>query len=179
MTLFSAAAPILETPRLRLRAVHARDCDAHAEMLADPEFVRFLGGAPLSREDAWRKVVTAAGLWPLLGFGYWTIESGSDRSYLGQLGFADFKRGMTPSIEGLPEMGWLMAPRAQGKGLATEAVLAALEWADRALAGQEIVAIINHANAPSIRIAEKAGFSAREEAVYRAEPILLFRRPAR
>jgi RimJ/RimL family protein N-acetyltransferase len=92
------------------------------------------------------------------------------------VGFADFKRGMTPSIDGLPEMGWIFAPEAQGRGYASEAVAAGLRWADAALAAPEIVAIIDPGNAPSIRVAEKAGFAEREEAVYKEQPILLFRR---
>jgi RimJ/RimL family protein N-acetyltransferase len=115
----------------------------------------------------------------LLGYGYWVAERRDDGAYLGQIGFADFKRDMIPSIEGMPEMGWIMASHAQGQGYATEAVLAALDWADEALGGGEIAAIISHENAASIRIAEKGGFNGREEAVYKGEPILLFRRPAR
>jgi RimJ/RimL family protein N-acetyltransferase len=171
--------PTIETPRLRLRAVAAGDLDAHAAMLGDPEFVRFLGGHAHSREEAWRRMLAGPGLWALLGYGYWSIERRADRAYLGTIGFADFKRDMAPSIEGFPEMGWLLAPASQGQGLATEAVLAALGWADEALAGEEIVAIIDHGNAASIRVAEKSGFSVREEARYRNAPILLFRRPPR
>jgi RimJ/RimL family protein N-acetyltransferase len=83
---------------------------------------------------------------------------------------------MTPSIEGLPEMGWIFAPFAQGQGYASEAVAAGLAWGDETLKAPEITAIINHENAASIRVAEKNGFSLREEASYRGAPILLFRR---
>jgi RimJ/RimL family protein N-acetyltransferase len=172
-------APILETPRLRLRGYRAGDLDAQWASMTDPQVVRFLGGVPQSREETWRKILGSPGLWALLGYGYWVAERREDGAYLGQIGFADFKRDMTPSIENIPEMGWIMAPQAQGQGYATEAVLAALAWADGALGGGEIVAIISHDNAASIRIAEKGGFSRREDAVYKGEPILLFRRPGR
>jgi RimJ/RimL family protein N-acetyltransferase len=56
-------------------------------------------------------------------------------------------------------------------------VAAGLRWADEALPGREIVAIIDPANAPSIRVADKAGFSSHEPATYKGEPIFLFRRP--
>lgn len=171
--------PILETPRLRLRPYRESDLDAQAAAMADPGVVRHLGGTPFSREDTWRRMLAGPGLWQMLGYGYWIAERREDGAYLGQVGFADFKRDMSPSIEGLPEMGWIFAPQGQGRGYATEAVLGALAWADEAMKGREIVAIIGHANIASIRVAEKGGFEVREEAVYKSEPILLFRRPAR
>ena len=170
--------PSVETARLRLRPLRESDLVVQAQMLGDPEYVRHLGGHTLSREESWRKILCGVGLWPLFGFGYWSVERREDGAYLGQVGFADFKRDMTPSIEGLPEMGWLLAPSAQGQGYASEAVAGALDWAREALAGREIVAIIDPDNAASIRVAEKAGFSIREPASYRDAPILLFRRPA-
>ncbi len=169
--------PLIETARLRLRQFRESDLEVQAATLADPEVVRFLGGTPLAREESWRRMVTASGLWPILGYGYWAVESKATGRYVGLAGFADFKRDMEPSIEGLPEMGWILAPEAHGQGLASEAVTAAIAWADEALPPQQYVAIISHGNAASIRVAEKTGFSLREEATYKGEPILLFRRP--
>jgi len=171
--------PVLETPRLRLRPFRATDLDVQAATMTDPEVYRHLGGVAATREETWRKILGSPGLWALLGYGYWVAERREDGAYLGQIGFADFKRDMIPGIEGIPEMGWIMAREAQGRGYATEAVLAALAWADESLGGGEIVAIVSHDNIASIRIAEKGGFTRREEAVYKDEPILLFRRPGR
>ncbi|HYD11809.1 MAG TPA: GNAT family N-acetyltransferase [Allosphingosinicella sp.] len=170
------AAPVLETARLILRPFEESDLDAQARAMGDPEVMRYLGANPLSREDTWRRMLCAPGLWTLVGFGYWAVVARDDGRYLGQLGFADFKRDMTPSIEGLLEIGWIFAPAAQGQGYATEAAQAALAWADAVLAPDEVVAIIDAENAPSIRVAEKIGFNENEPATYRGEPILLFRR---
>lgn len=169
--------PIIETERLRLRGQTADDLVRHAAMLADPQATRYLGG-PIAREDAWRKLIACAGLWPVLGYGYWSVERKDNGLYAGQVGFADFKRAMEPPIEGLPEMGWLFTSDAHGQGYAGEAVAAGLAWADEKLSGLGIVAIIDPLNAPSIRVAERAGFSGRAEALYKDEPILIFRRPA-
>jgi len=169
-------APVLETARLTLRAFRADDVDAQAAMMGDPVVTRHLGGQPFSREEGWRKLACGAGMWSLFGYGYWAVERRDDGRLIGQVGFADFKRAMTPSIEGLPEMGWLFAADTFGRGYASEAVAAGLEWFDEALGPAEIVAIIDHGNRPSIRVAEKAGFGVRQEATYRDEPILLFRR---
>jgi len=171
------AAPVLESARLRLRPFGAADVDAQAAMMGDDEVMRHIGGRALSREEAWRKLLCGHALWDLLGYGYWAVERRADGVMIGQLGFADFKREMVPGIEHLPEMGWLLAREAFGQGYASEAAAAALAWADANLAAPEIVAIIDAANQASIRVAEKAGFSERQEAVYRDAPILLFRRP--
>ena len=171
-------APVLETDRLILRPFRHEDVDANAAKLSDPEVVRHLGGTPLSREESWRKLLCGPGMWALLGYGYWAVEQRANGQFVGQVGFGDFKRDMTPSIEGIPEMGWVFARAAQGQGYASEAVGAALRWADATLASPEIVAIIGAENGTSIRVAEKAGFDQWSEARYRDEPILLFRRPA-
>lgn len=168
--------PLIETARLRLRAFRAEDLDGQARLLGDPEVMRHVGGRPFGREEAWRRLLSASGLWSMLDYGYWAIERKEDGAYLGQVGFADFKRDLMPSIEGIPEIGWMFLPMAQGQGYAIEAVGAALKWADDTLRHSQTVAIINPSNAASIRLARKAGFDAGVVAHYGTETILLFRR---
>ena len=63
-----------------------------------------------------------AGHWQWMGFGFWALEEKSTGAFAGELGFAEFKRELEPSIQGIPEIGWVLAPHAHGKGYATEAV---------------------------------------------------------
>jgi RimJ/RimL family protein N-acetyltransferase len=168
--------PVLETPRLRLRAFREADLAAWAPTMADPNVVRHLGGTPFGREDTWRRILMSTGAWAVFGFGYWAVERKEEGDLIGQAGFADFKRDMQPSIEGLPEMGWIFSPHAHGKGYASETVRAGLAWADKHLKAPVIPAIIDPENAPSLRVAERCGFTEREEATYRGAPILLLRR---
>lgn len=177
--MMAGGVPVLETGRLVLREQRLEDFARHAGMLGNAEVMRHVGGKALSAEEAWRKLLASAGLWPLLGYGYWSVERKSDSAYVGQVGFADFKRDMIPSIAGIPEMGWLLTLDAHGHGFASEAVSAGLDWIDKALPGSEVTAIIAPGNAPSIKVAEKAGFSECEDATYHGDPILLFRRRSR
>ncbi len=170
------AAPVIETGRLRLRPLVSEDIAAWSAVTADPAVVRYLGGTSLSGEDTARRILATAGCWTIHGFGYWAvIEHGDDRM-IGHVGFADFHRDMAPPLGNGPEMGWVFAREAQGRGLAGEAVAAALDWADATLASG-IAAIIDPDNAESIRVAERAGFIKESRAVYRDAPILIFRRP--
>jgi len=159
-----------------LRAVRAGDADAHWAMLADPKVMAFVHSDPLGREDAWRRLLAAPGMWPMVGYGYWVIERKADGRFIGQLGFAQFRRDMEPSLDGLPEMGWMLCSDVHGQGYAGEAAIVALGWADRALAGQQIVAIIAEGNERSMRLAERLGFRRAERSVHKGDDVLIFRR---
>jgi len=65
---------VLETERLRLRVPEARDFDGYAEMSADSEAMRHIGGT-LPRAAAWRKFLQMPGAWPLQGFEMFSVES--------------------------------------------------------------------------------------------------------
>jgi RimJ/RimL family protein N-acetyltransferase len=145
-------------------------------MWSDDEVVRYIGGQKLSREDTWRRSLAACGQWPYTGFGYWIAESKANRSVVGQVGFADFKREMEPSLEGEPELGYVFAPSVHGQGIAREACAAVLAWADANLGAASYPAIISPENGASIRLAERLGFERRPDGTYRGETIALFRR---
>lgn len=169
-------APRLETERLILRSFRRADLDEHAATLGNPETTLYLTGHAFSREEAWRRLMMAVGQWPLLGYGYWAVELKSDGRMVGQVGFADFERAMTPDISGEPEMGWIFDPSVHGKGIAFEACRAALGWADSNLDAAGYPAIISLENGPSIRLAERLGFDRLPDGVYKDEPIAVFRR---
>ena len=118
--------PVLHTERLKLRGHRLDDFIASAAMWADPNVTRHIGGQPLTEEEAWTKFLRYVGHWALLGFGYWVVEEKATGSFVGEIGFADYKRDLEPSLHDKPEIGWVLAPRSHGKGYATEAVRAAI-----------------------------------------------------
>src|ERR1039458_10105365 len=122
--------PVLETERLRLRGHRLEDFAHSAAMWADPKVTRYAGGKPLSEEEAWRKVLGYVGHWSLLGFGYWLAEEKATGNFVGEIGFADYKPDLQPSLNGVPEIGWVLATHAHGKGYATEAARVAVAWGD-------------------------------------------------
>lgn len=168
--------PTLETDRLLLTA-HSEECfRALAEMWADASVARYIGGKPSTRRESWMRMLAYCGCWPLLGYGYWAVLEKNSRRYIGDVGFADFQRELDPPIAGTPEMGWAVAPWAQGKGIATEALNAALNWLDRRTERSSCVCLISPENKASIHMARKAGFSSVGEAHLNASPVTMFTR---
>jgi RimJ/RimL family protein N-acetyltransferase len=169
-------APVLETPRLRLRGHRPEDLDAAAALWADERVVRYISGKPSTRSQCWGRILQYIGHWQALGFGYWLVEDRHTGDFLGEVGLADFKRDITPSIEGIPEAGWVLAPHAHGRGLATEAVGAVLAWADAHFADGRTVCLFNPQNAASIRVAEKNGYVWKADAIYMDNETLIMQR---
>jgi len=170
------APPVIETERLRLRGRTADDFAFIHAMWSDPAVTRFIGGKPRPEEDNWTKFLRMVGHWPVMGYGYWIVETRETGEPLGEAGFGEFRRDMTPSIKGEPELGYAFAASAHGKGYGGEAVRAVVDWGDKHLGGARMSCIIDEANAASIRVAEKYGFTLTGRATYHGEEILLLHR---
>lgn len=171
-------APVVTTSRLILRGHTAEDIDATAAMWADERVVRGITGRPSSREEAWARLLRYAGLWAVLGFGYWLVEERASGAFVGEVGVADFKRDLEPPLGDALEAGWVIHPGVQGRGFATEAMLAALAWVDRHVDARRVVCMISPDNAASFGVARKCGFVEYAQASYKGEPtVLLERRP--
>jgi RimJ/RimL family protein N-acetyltransferase len=171
-------APRLETERLILRGFTDEDFGDYHATMSDPEVMRFLGAEPLGREEATRRMSMFAGFWEIQGRGMWAVELKSGGPAIGHVGMFDLRRDMQPSIEGMPEMGWIFDRSVHGQGIAYEAAKAVLDWHDATFGVMEIPAIISPGNEASMRLAERLGFIRDEDAVYRDQPVALFRRPA-
>ncbi len=170
--------PVLETERLRLRGHTAGDFPASTAMWAHPVVVRHFGGIPVSEEDCWSRLLRYIGHWQLLGFGYWVVEEKTTGCFVGEVGWCDYHRNLQPSLHGIPEVGWVLAPSSHGKGYATKAVGAVLAWGDTHFGLVRTACIIHPENAPSIRVAEKSGFRAVAQSTYKQHPITVYYREA-
>lgn len=144
-------------------------------MWADEDVVRHIGGRVRTPQDSWFAHLRNRGLWDILGYGYWIVRERRSGEFVGEVGFADFMRGITPDISGRPEAGWVLAKSAWGKGYAGEATKAAHDWLDETLPGRSNC-IIDTDNSGSIRVAQKLGYREIGPTDYRGDPVLLFER---
>lgn len=170
-----AAAPIIETERLRLRPHRLEDFEACRALWQHPETIRFIGGAAQDDQAVWFRLLRYGGMWPMLGFGFWVFEDKTSGAYVGEGGLLDAMRGLA-GLAGVPEAGWACAPEATGKGIATEAMRAVLGWADAHLPAPRVGCIVAPGNAPSLRVADKLGFAESGRPDYHGEPIVLLHR---
>lgn len=171
-----ALVPALETADLRLRAPQPTDLPAATAMHADPAFYRFLGNKPQTEEDVWRRMLGQLGHWAMLGYGAWAIEEKATGHYIGTVGFFDFQRNLTPSLKGIPEAGWVLSPHVHGRGYASQALAAALAWADKHIPANRITCIIDPENVASLRLAQKFGFQEFTRTTYLGDTIVMLER---
>ena len=150
--------PVIETDRLRLRPHQVDDFADCVAMWSDPAVTRYTIGDPSPPQRTWMRILAYRGHWALLGFGYWAVEEKVTGRYIGEVGFAEFKRDIQPSIEGMPELGWALITQAHGKGYATEALRAAVAWGDNHFGSARTACIIHQDNRPSFRVADKLGY---------------------
>jgi RimJ/RimL family protein N-acetyltransferase len=166
--------PVLETERLLMRGHRLEDFEDSLALWADPAVTQFIGGKPSTREEAWARMLRYAGHWGLLGFGYWVVTEKATGRFTGEVGFGCFKREIEPSLDGMPEIGWVLAPHSQGKGYATEAVKAAIGWGERHFGGRRLACIVAPENEPSLRVAEKCGFRELQRTTYKDNATIMF-----
>jgi RimJ/RimL family protein N-acetyltransferase len=73
----------------------------------------------------------------------------------------------------------VLASAFHGRGYATEAVRAVLEWGDRTLKQAHTACIIAPENLASIRVAEKCGYRHTQATTYKGKQVLMFVREAK
>ena len=169
--------PTLATERLLLVPPRLDLFEAHAALFADPRVTAFIGGGPRSRTDSWRAYAMAAGSWPLLGYGYWSVLDRASGSLIGNAGLGRFERGIA-ALEGAPEMGWAFGADWWGRGIASECAPAITAWADANLRA-ELRCLVALDNAPSLRVAAKLGFAEMARVEDRGDACVVMARPLR
>ena len=168
--------PVIDTERLRLRPHRPSDLDDCATLWAHSDVVRYTSRKALSKEEVWARILRYIGHWSVLGFGLWAAEDRASGRFVGDIGFADFKRDITPPLGSAPEAAWVLAPWAHGKGFATEAVRAMHTWLEAKFGPTRTVCLIDPANGGSIRVAEKSGYREWRRANYHNDPVIVIER---
>jgi len=144
----------LESPRLILRQWRDEDLDEFAALCADPQVMRYFP-APLTRLEAAALMGRLRGHFNEYGFGLWALERKDSGAFIGMTGLLNvgFDAPFTPAVE----IGWRLARRHWGLGLASEAAWACLRCAFSQMRLPEVVAFTTASNLPSQKVMQAIG----------------------
>ena len=147
---------VLRTDRLLLRDWRESDLDPFAALNGDPEVMAFMP-AILDRVASDALAARIRAHFEDHGFGLWAVEVPGAAPFIGYVGLAvpRFTTAFTPCVE----VGWRLARAYWGRGYATEAARAAIEFGFQTAALEEIVSFTVPANVRSIAVMERLGMT--------------------
>jgi len=167
MSAFTFDIPKLETERLILRAPRPADFPAFADFYASPRS-QFVGG-PATAEQSWRFLAGELGHWPLRGYGRWAVEEKSSGKLAGIIG------PWNPEGWPEPELGWDLMNGFEGKGYATEAAQAIIEYAFRELGFSYVHAATDPENIASNNVARRLGMTLQDTRIMEGKMTMFWR----
>jgi [ribosomal protein S5]-alanine N-acetyltransferase len=142
----------LETERLILCPWQSGDWAEFRPIATDPEVMRYITGGVAWTDDAIQSFVERqVKLFAERGFCRWKLVEKASGNLIGFCGVGVWRE--RPDLE----IGWWLAQRCWGRGLATEAAEAALRDIFERIKLDRVVSIAMPANKASIRIMEKLG----------------------
>ncbi len=160
---------IIETTRLLLRPFREEDAPAFFELNEDPEVIRYTGNRPFHDVEEARRFLREYDEYEKYGYGRWAVLLKPGREFIGWCGLK--------YISELQEtdLGFRFFQRHWGKGYATEAGRACVDYGFSVLGLAMIVGRAMKENQASIRVLEKCGMAFWKEFDFMEHPGLYFR----
>jgi len=156
----------IETERLILRPLAIADLDALVKLQADPEVARFIGSFTRAELADW--VQGNIDEWAERGHSRMAIIERDTGELVGRTGVRRL-----PQFDEL-ELAWALAAEVRGRGYATEAAAACLDWALREHRPEYVTSMIDPHNTPSIAVAERLGMRPLREDVFAGEELIVY-----
>ncbi len=145
---------VLQTDRLILREWCPDDAPAFAQINADTKVMEFFPST-LSRHESDQLIAKASQQIVDYGFSYWAAELKTNQNLIGFIGLQRYEDGLpfAPCVD----IGWRLASKYWGQGLATEGARATLNYGFEQLGIDEIVSMTSIHNFASERVMQKIG----------------------
>jgi ribosomal-protein-alanine N-acetyltransferase len=146
---------LMETDRLRLRAVTVDDTALMLAIWNDPAFIENVADRGIRTVEQAREAINTGiqTLFEKHGYGPYCLSLKSDGAMIGICGI--FKRENLAD----PDIGFAVLPDYCGIGYAGEAAMAVVDYARDKLSIDVLTAIVSPTNAPSIGLIEKLGLT--------------------
>jgi RimJ/RimL family protein N-acetyltransferase len=153
--------PTITTSRLVLRAFTAGDVEPLHHILGGRDVLRYFPNTdPPSRDKVQRLISGHLRHWEERGYGWWAVEPRSKNELIGWSGLT-----FLPETEEV-EVAYLLGQAFWGKGLATEAARACVQYGFENVGLESIVGIVHPENIASQRVIEKLGMSFVDQSTY-------------
>lgn len=152
----------IETQRLILREFQQEDTQKLASILANPKVMKFSPTGILSVVQTQEKVESFMTSYQEYGFGKWAVILKESSELIGYCGIAVEKIDCQDD----QEIGYRFDSKFWGKGLATEAASAALDYGFKKFQFPYILGIVDPSNAASVRVLEKLDMKYERETIF-------------
>ena len=129
-----------------------------------------------ARSIARKRLLRIAGHWSLFGHGLFMVEEKASGAVIGEVGLFYGRRDLGPDFDAAPEIGWILAAAAHGRGYASEAARAAQGWFAATQGDRRCVCMIDPAHGASFRVAAKLGYKSYRSTDYHGSSVTLLER---
>jgi ribosomal-protein-alanine N-acetyltransferase len=161
---------IMETSRLTLRYITARDAEALMPILGDAEVMQFSIIGVHSQRQIKQFIEQRLISYLEYGFGLYALVHKHNQELIGYCGF--FIQSIEQQKE--VEVGYRLARKYWGQGLATEAAQAVVEYGQQRFNFQRFVCLIETENSRSIRVAHKLGMTLEKKIIYHGLDVAMY-----
>jgi [ribosomal protein S5]-alanine N-acetyltransferase len=161
---------ILETSRLTLRYITSRDTEALMPILGDAEVMQFSIIGVHSPRQIKQFIEQRLISYLEYGFGLYAVVHKQNEQLIGYCGF--FIQSIEQQKE--VEVGYRLAQKYWGQGLATEAAKAVVEYGHHRFNFQRFICLIETENNRSIRVAQKLGMKLEKRIIYHGLDVAMY-----
>jgi ribosomal-protein-alanine N-acetyltransferase len=153
---------LIETERLIIRELVLKDDQGMFELDSDKDVHQYLGNKPIKTIEQSREIINMIRQQYLdNGIGRWAVVEKSTNNFLGWTGFKLIKE-LTNHHINYYDLGYRLIKKYWGKGIATEAAKACLDYGFTALNQTNIYGMTDVNNKASRNVLEKTGLKYKE-----------------
>lgn len=149
-----------ETNRLEHRAFTVDDAEVFFALNSNEEVMRFTGEPMLESLSAAKQAIEIYPDFDEVGYGRWACVLKESQAVIGFCGLK-----YLPDLD-VTDIGYRFFPQYWGRGLATEACRASLDFGFHTLGLDQIIGLVIPGNIASIRVLEKVGMQSEGEFDY-------------
>ena len=154
----------IQTERLLIRPFRESDAPVYAEIVSDPDVMKYtIEGEPQSFDSAKEYILRCIRSYETRGYSRYAVVLQAENDLIGFCGFMD--------DNGELEFGWRYGKSYWGRGYATEAAMAVLDYAVQNRVVPQIVCLCESENVASIRVVEKLGMKLVGQDTYKGKPL--------